>query len=178
MRRKNAYLPYLFIFFLIACLGSLGAGIGHIYSTKVEQMLASSLNSEGKWTSLTFADDTTQTTTATFTTTPTKFFIIENLASTDDNFEMFHFPDAVTIDSLGAHCRGDCSSLADIRLEDRSGNVMTHTTPTVTTGTSLTTYISVTANNDLSAGEGLAFDVTNTPGGADTYTLSITYSLQ
>jgi len=103
--------------------------------------------------------------------------VVENLAAADDNYEIWMANDAVTITAIGVHCRGTCTTGADISLEDRSGNAMTHTTPTHSTGTDNTTWQSVTAANSLVAGEGLAFDVDNAVSPeTDEYTICFTYT--
>jgi hypothetical protein len=51
---------------------------------------------------------------------------------------------------------------------------ITGTNPTCST-TGNSTFAAVTAGNALVAGEGLAFDVTNTPTTGDTYTITVTY---
>lgn len=99
---------------------------------------------------------------------------IENLAAADDNLEIGMFAYGVTITDVGVYCNGTCSTPAQISLEDRSGNAMTHTTPTAATGTGNATFQSVTAANSLVAGEGLRFDVDNTPS-PETDTYIITY---
>ena len=91
----------------------------------------------------------------------TKCFTIESLAAADDNMEIFMADDAVTITAIGLHCAGTCTTGADISLEDRAGNAMTHTVPTHSTGSGNTTFQAVTAANTLVAGEGLRFDVDN-----------------
>lgn len=104
--------------------------------------------------------------------------VLESLASTDDNYEFFMAPYAVTITSVGCRCRGTCSTPATFTLEDRGGNAMTitGTNPTCAT-TGDATFAAVTSGNTLNAGEGLAFDVTNTPTTGDTYTVTVTYTV-
>ena len=90
-----------------------------------------------------------------------KCAIVENLAAADDNIEVFIASIPGTITAVGCHCRGTCTTKAEISLEDRAGNAMTHTTPTCSETTGTTTYQTVTAANSLISGEGLAFDVDN-----------------
>jgi hypothetical protein len=105
--------------------------------------------------------------------------IVENLAAADDNFEFFMDNAPSTITGVGCRCRGTCTGTATLTLEDRGGNAMTitSTNPTcATTGNS--TFAAVTAGNQLAAGEGLAFDVTNTPNPeTDEYTICVTRTL-
>lgn len=92
-----------------------------------------------------------------------KGFAIEDLAAADDNYEVWIPTVAVTITKIGVHCRGTCTTTAHISLEDRAGNAMTHITPIASTSTNNTIFVDVTAANSLVAGEGLRFDVDNTP---------------
>jgi len=104
--------------------------------------------------------------------------VIENLAATDDNYAIWMANDAVTITGVGCNCRGTCSTTATFTLEDRGGNAMTitDTNPTCAT-TGAATFKAVTAGNQLTAGEMLAFDVTNTPTADDEYALCFTYTV-
>ena len=106
--------------------------------------------------------------------------VIEELTSTDDSFEFWEAPYAVTVTHVSCRCRGTgCSTtLATFTLEDRGGNAMviTGTNPTcATTGDS--TYAAVTSANDLAAGEGIAFDVTNSPTASNAYTICVKYTV-
>lgn len=89
-------------------------------------------------------------------------FVIENLAAADDSFAFYMANDAITITSVGCNCRGTCTTAATFTLEDRGGNAMTitGTNPTCAT-TGAATFAAVTAANGLTAGEMVAFDVTN-----------------
>lgn len=104
--------------------------------------------------------------------------VIESLAATDDNFAFYMANDAITVTSVGCNCRGTCSTLSTFTLEDRGGNAMTitGTNPTCATG-GAATFAAVTATNQLTAGEMIAFDVTNTPTADDTYALCVTYTV-
>jgi hypothetical protein len=109
----------------------------------------------------------------------TECAVIENLAAADDSFEFFMADAATTITSVGCRCRGTCTGSATFTLEDRGGVAMTitGTNPTCAT-TGNATFAAVTASNALVAGEGLAFDVTNTPNPeTDEYTLCVTRTL-
>ena len=102
--------------------------------------------------------------------------VLESLISTDDNYAFYMANDSIKVEGIGCNCRGTCSTLATFTLEDRGGNAMTitGTNPTcATTGTA--TFVAVTAGNQLTAGEMVAFDVTNTPTTGDTYTLCINF---
>ena len=105
--------------------------------------------------------------------------VMEKLAAADDNFALGTTTYARTIVKVGCRCHGTCTTKADISLEDDSGNAMTHTTPTCSTAGTVITYQSVTAANTLVAGEGLRFDVTNTPSpdATDTYEICVEYTI-
>ena len=108
----------------------------------------------------------------------TKCVYVENLAAADDGVSLGMFNDVVTITAVGVHCDGTCTTPATIALQDRGGTVMTHTAPTVSTGTGNTTFTSVTAANGLVAGEGLEFNVTNAVSPeTDAYTVCYTYTV-
>jgi hypothetical protein len=104
--------------------------------------------------------------------------IVENLSASDDNFAFYMANDPITVTGVGCNCRGTCSTLATFTLEDRGGNAMTitDTNPTCAT-TGAATFKAVTSGNTLTAGEMVAFDVTNTPTTGDTYALCITYTV-
>ena len=96
----------------------------------------------------------------------------ENLVATDDDIEIFMARAAVVVQSVGCHCNsenGSCTTPAQISLEDRAGNAMTHGTATCSSGTSNTTFVSVTAGGGLVAGEGVQFDIDNTPSTGNQY---------
>lgn len=103
-----------------------------------------------------------------------KCMVIDCLTAGHDNIEIWMANDAAEVVAVGLHCQGTCTTGADISLEDRSGNAMTHTVPTHSTGSSNTTFQSVTANNALVAGEAVRFDVDNAVNPeTDTYTICI-----
>ena len=103
---------------------------------------------------------------------------IEDLSASDDNFAFYMANDPITVTGVGCNCRGTCSTLATFTLEDRGGNAMTitGTNPTCAT-TGAATFAAVTAGNTLTAGEMVAFDVTNTPTTGDTYAVCINYTV-
>lgn len=102
-------------------------------------------------------------------------FVIESLASTDDNYAFYMSNDPETVTGVGCNCRGTCSTGATFTLEDRGGNAMTITGTNPTCGTTgAATYAAVTSGNQVTAGEMVAFDVTNTPTAGDTYEICIT----
>jgi hypothetical protein len=100
----------------------------------------------------------------------------ENLAAADDNYEFFVAHAPMTVESIGVHCVGTCTTEAEISLEDRAGTAMTHSVPDASTGTDVTKIYSVTANNSLVTGEGLRFDVDNAVDPeTDEYLIMISY---
>jgi len=104
--------------------------------------------------------------------------IIENLAAADTNYPLGMANYARTITAVGLHCAGTCTTGADISLEDRAGNAMTHTVPTHSTGSTSTTFQNVTAANSLVAGEGLRFDVDNAVDPeTDTYEITVCFTI-
>jgi hypothetical protein len=102
------------------------------------------------------------------------------IAATDDNFIFWMVNQAVTVTSVGCRCVGTCSTLPTFTLEDNDGNAMTitGTNPTCATTTTEATYAAVTAGGGLVAGEGIAFDTTNTPvATTDWITICVTYTV-
>jgi len=100
--------------------------------------------------------------------------VIPDVVALDDDYEFWIPMNETTITSVGCRCRGTCTTMAEFRLEDRSQNVMTGTPTCATSGN--TTFAAITAGGTLSSGEGLAFDVINTPTTGDVYTLCFTHS--
>jgi len=88
--------------------------------------------------------------------------VFENLAAADDNYEIWEFQRGVTITYVSAHCRGTCTTEAEIGFEDRGGNAFTlASTLTASSGTGNSTPIAVSSGGTLVAGEGMAIDVDN-----------------
>ena len=104
-------------------------------------------------------------------------FVIENLAAADDNYAFWMANDAITVTGVGCNCRGTCTTAATFTLEDRGGNAMTITGTNPTCATNgAATFAAVTAVNTLTAGEMVAFDVTNAVSPeTDEYSLCVTY---
>jgi len=65
--------------------------------------------------------------------------IVPDLAAADDNFELFTSTRAITIKWIGCHTPGTATLAAEISLEDRSGNAMTHDVHGCTVSTNDTT---------------------------------------
>ena len=101
---------------------------------------------------------------------------LEAISSADDDFTFWAAPAAVTLGSVGCRYDGTASTVATFALEDSGGTAVTHTAPTCVTGATVMTYQTITAAGALVAGEGLAFDVTNSPDGDDKYTLCVRYT--
>ncbi|PIQ86781.1 MAG: hypothetical protein COV74_03490 [Candidatus Omnitrophica bacterium CG11_big_fil_rev_8_21_14_0_20_45_26] len=101
---------------------------------------------------------------------------VDSLSAIDDNFSLGSFPYAVTIKNVGCHCKGACSTKANLQLKDDAGNQMTHTTPVCSSEGVDAVYQQVTAGGNLSAGEKLKMDVTNNPNPeTDEYTICGSY---
>lgn len=103
--------------------------------------------------------------------------IIENLAAADDNKSLGSFNRKVTVTEVWCQYSGSGSTVAQISLEDGSGNAMTHTVPTCTAIGTAPSRQKVTAGNILNARESLAFDVDNAVD-PETDTYSICFSVQ
>ena len=102
---------------------------------------------------------------------------IPSLANTDDNFLFWVAPSNVTITKVGCKYCGTGTTPATIALEDDGGNAMTHGAVTCVNQGTVVTFVDVTAANALISGEGLRFDVTNTPNPAtDNYTIAVVYT--
>ncbi len=102
----------------------------------------------------------------------------DKLAAADDNYEFFIANLPMTIESFGVHCSGTCTTTAEISLEDRGGTPMNHSVVAASSGSEQTRIYTVTGDNTLATGEGLCFDVDNTPvPETDSYTLMVTYRI-
>ena len=100
-----------------------------------------------------------------------------DLAAADDSISMGYFTGAVTITGVSASFLGTGTTPATIALKDGAGNAMTHNTVTAATQAAAVTFVAVTANNTLTAGETLMFDTTNTPNPTtDDYVICVTYT--
>jgi len=105
---------------------------------------------------------------------------IPDLVAADDNFQIWVAPVAVTITDVGCRYEGTGSTVATVTLESTVGGAMTHTAPTCVTSTNNATYQAVTSNaaSQMVAGEGLRFDVTNTPSPTtDDYSICVRYTI-
>jgi hypothetical protein len=103
----------------------------------------------------------------------------DNVSASKTNRDLFMYHEPITVIGVACHCDGSlCSTPAQIALEDRGGNAMTHGTVTCSASTTSSTYVAVTANNSVNAGEGVNFDVTNTPSPTnEEYLICITYTV-
>jgi hypothetical protein len=100
---------------------------------------------------------------------------LDAVTAADDNFEFFAVADQTRVTAVGCRCVGTCTpTLATFVLENRAGTAMTGTPTCGTTGTMTFTAVTRNAASLLAAGDGLAFDVTNTPTAGDTYILCAT----
>lgn len=103
---------------------------------------------------------------------------ISDLTASDDNFQFFVADRDITVTQVGCRYEGTGTTVAAISLEDaRTATAMTHTAPTCATGNNAATFQSVTANNSITSGNGIRFDITNTPDPAtDDYTICVKFT--
>lgn len=107
-----------------------------------------------------------------------KCYNIEDLAAADDNKALSSFEQAVVVEKVWCHYVGTGTTVAQISLEDGSGNAMTHTTPTCTAHGTQPTAQSVTAGGSLVATELVRFDVDNAVDPeTDDYTICFSYTI-
>lgn len=111
--------------------------------------------------------------------TQVKCALIENLATTDDNFSLGSLSYPVTIEQIWCECDGTCTTTTGLTFEDDAANAMTITsTPSCATGSSIPVPVLVTAGGSLAARESWQFDVgTISPDGSDEYTVCWEYSV-
>jgi hypothetical protein len=106
----------------------------------------------------------------------TKCAVVENLAAADDNMSLGSVFATSTVKKVWCHYKGTGTTVAQISLEDGSGNAMTHTTPTCTAQGTPPARQTVTAGGGLNQNELVAFDVDNAVSPeTDTYTICVTY---
>lgn len=103
---------------------------------------------------------------------------ITDLISTDDNFQVFVADRDITVTQVGCRYEGTGTTVATVALENaKTGTGMTHTAPTCVTGNNTATFQSVSANNAITSGDGIRFDVTNTPAPlTDDYTICFRFT--
>lgn len=105
------------------------------------------------------------------------------IAATDDNFVFWVANQAVSVLTAGCRCVGTCSTVPTFTFEDNDGNAISlDSSPlsctTGTTETAFSTFTTADADRSMVAGEGIAFDTTNTPVAAtDFITVCITYTV-
>ncbi len=105
--------------------------------------------------------------------------VMINLTAADDDYEFWVAPQTVTLGAATCYCRGTCApTIATITFQDRAGNAIALASGlTCGSGAADSTYVNFdTADGDrvLVTGEGLRFNVTNTPDPAtDEYTISV-----
>lgn len=104
---------------------------------------------------------------------------LEDLAAADDDYAIWVPPFAVTITSAWCGYQGTGTTPATIDLQDAQGNAMTMTDATCgDLDAGVMTPQAVTANNTMTAYEGLAFNVTNAVNPeTDKYTICWTYTV-
>lgn len=96
------------------------------------------------------------------------------VAASDDSSPFWLAPFPLTVTGFACSCVGGCATTATFALEDRAGNGMTHAAPTCSTSSDAA-FVGVTAGGAMNEGEGLAYDVTNSPTSGMTYMLCVRY---
>ncbi len=103
---------------------------------------------------------------------------LQNAGPSDVNKRFWVAPMPVTITDVGCRYEGTGTTVAQFQLANNSGTLMTHTVPTCVKTPTNATYQSVTANNQLAAGEGLRLSVINVPNPTtDDYELCVRYTV-
>ncbi len=105
---------------------------------------------------------------------------VENLADTDDNFEFYANARDIKVLGSWCHCRGTCTTEADLSFEIREVGTGTTTDITGTVDcedtTTGDTKTSLSAN--VTALDQISFDVDNSPTANDEYQICIEYEYQ
>jgi hypothetical protein len=89
--------------------------------------------------------------------------MLTDVTSADDNLLIYMPKDNIVVSEVGCRYEGTGTTVATIAFEDSSGNAMTHTAPTCSTGGTNATFQAVTSGGGIVSGEGIRIDVTNTP---------------
>jgi hypothetical protein len=95
---------------------------------------------------------------------------LQQATSTDDSLPFLIASRAMTVKSIFCQCNGTCTTGADFALKDNAGNRMTQGSTTCST-TGVSSPATVTANNTLTIGEALLFDIVNSPTTGGNYIL-------
>ncbi len=111
-------------------------------------------------------------------------FTVENLVSTDDNYDFFMPGKLVTLVSVACHCDANCTTPATLSFWDRQSTAIPLTgggylTCSATAGPlTPTTFSTSDSARIISAWAGVQFSTTNTPttGQKITFTLLYTYT--
>lgn len=95
------------------------------------------------------------------------------------NMSLGSLPYATTITGVACHYGGTSAPalVANITLSYGNGTLMTHNLPTCVNQTTAATWVSVTANNTLAAGDPLFFNITNAATANYTYTIDYKYTV-
>lgn len=108
---------------------------------------------------------------------------IEGVMEDLDAYGFWIAPQNQRVEEVGCHCDGSClAPRATFGFQDRSANAISLTGGgdlACSVGTSNTTYVTTDSGDgdrDLVTGEGLAFNVTNTPATHDKVTLCVKFS--
>jgi hypothetical protein len=103
---------------------------------------------------------------------------VPSLSAADDNRVIWVAPWAQRVTSVGCLCTGTCTApVAAIAFEDGGGNGITLSgTLTCATAPTAVTYVTTSSGDsdrDLTTGEALRFDTTNSPGSTDLVTVTV-----
>ena len=112
-----------------------------------------------------------------------KCVTLEAVTGADDNFEFWIAPPAgAIVDAATCHCNQNCDApTPTLTFEKRTGTgivtiPITGTPLACSLGEStVSTFSDFTSQNTLTSGQGVRFDVTNTPGGSARITVCVTY---
>lgn len=103
---------------------------------------------------------------------------LEDLAAADDNYTFWAPDEGVTVIQGWCNYRGTGTTPATIDFEDGNGNKMTMTDMTCAASTAIATPQTISAANQLTARELIAFDVTNAVNPeTDEYTICFVYTI-
>lgn len=110
-------------------------------------------------------------------------FTSRGIAATDDGFIFFLANQAMHVESAHCFCVGTCSTVPTLTFQDNDGNdISLDSSPLscakTTSETAFSTFTTSDTDRALVAGEGIAFNVTNSPTATtDWVTVCITYTV-
>jgi hypothetical protein len=105
---------------------------------------------------------------------------VSDVTSADDAVQFYTADRDIHVTSVGCRYAGTGSTVATFTLQDdktATGLTITGTNPTCVKGNNTASFAAVTANNAITAGNGVQFSTTNTPNPTtDDYTICMTYT--